>query len=66
MVKLKPRTGQMTAQRVVVGSHVFEANMTIEERFIPLINGHFDLETLIESPEKKTRRTQEVHNVENN
>lgn len=57
MVKLKPKPGLQPGQRVVIGTNVFEPNMTIDERFIPLIREYFDYETI---EDKKHRKIQEV------
>jgi hypothetical protein len=61
MVKLKPKQGHQTAYRVVIGANVFKPDMVIEERFIPLVKDQFELETVIEAPEKKRKHQQEVN-----
>jgi hypothetical protein len=62
MVKLKPKQGHMTAYRVIIGTNVFKPDMVIEERFIPLVKDHFELETMTEIPERKPRRHQQEVN----
>jgi hypothetical protein len=64
MVKLKPKQGHQTAYRVVIGANVFKPDTVIEERFIPLVKDHFELEAMIEIPERKPRRQpQEVNDA---